>query len=134
MPLVFTYPVTSPTITITLQSVFAQLVNPRATVVQSVHLAQGGKAFVFTPGGTPVVNRVLPVDIRSLPEANAGGYTGWAALNTFLVTTLQGAKFPCTLLDPDGTSYIVRFLEGLDSMTEVQFERWSGQLLFRQEI
>ena len=133
MPFVFSYPVTSPTITLNLRSVYARLVNPQPQVMQLVHIAQGGAAFVFTPGGAPLVNRALPIEILSLHEANVGSDTGWAAVNTFILTTLEGSSNPCRVTDPDGTSYIARYLRGLETMQEQQFERWSGVLLFRQE-
>ena len=43
------------------------------------------------------------------------------------------SRNPCRLTDPDGTSYVVKYLRGLDSMTETQFERWDGSLVFREE-
>ena len=134
MPFVFSFPVGSPTITLSLRSVYARLVNPQATLMQVVHIAQGGQAFVFTQGPTPVVNRVLPIEILSLHEANVGSETGWAAVLAFILTTLQGSTNPCNVIDSDGTSYVGRYLRGLDSMTEGQQGRFSGILLFREDI
>ena len=131
--LLLTHPVSGPTTTVTLNPAFARLVNPQATPIQMVHVAQGGKAFVFTPGGAPVINRVLPVEIRNLHEANEGSNTGWAAVLAFLLNTLQGARNQCRLTDPDGTSYVARFMSGLETITEVQLGRFSGTLTFRED-
>ena len=131
--LIITYPVVTPTITLTLRPSFVRLVNPQATMMQVTHIAQGGEAYVFSPGASPVVNRVLPVEIISLHEANESGYTGWEAVRAFIMDTLQGAKNPCTLTDPDSVSYVVRYQRGLDTITEGQQGRFFGVLLFRQE-
>lgn len=133
MSFVLTFPVTTPTTTLTLKSVFVSLTNVQATPVQILHVAQGGRMFVFSPGTTPFINRLLPLEIRSLHEANDGSFTGWAALNTFILTTLLGSTNPFHLVDPDGTAYNVRYVRGLENMQEVQQGRWSGTLLFREE-
>ena len=134
MSVVITYPVASPTVTLTLRSSFASITNPQVSLMQIVHIAQGGQAFVFTPGAAPVRNRVLPLELRSVPQATAGGFTGWAAVRDFVLDTLQGSTNPCRVTDPDGDSYVVRYLRGLETMQEVQFERWSGVLTFREEV
>ena len=134
MSVVITYPVASPTTTLTLRSSFAAITNPQVSLMQIVHIAQGGQAFVFTQGSTPVRNRVLPLELRSLPEATGGGFTGWAAVLAFVLDTLQGSTQPCRVTDPDGDSYVVRYLRGLDSMVEVQQGRFSGVLTFREDI
>ena len=134
MSVVITYPVASPTTTLTLRSSFAAITNPQVSLMQIVHIAQGGQAFVFTQGSTPVRNRVLPLELRSLPEATAGGFTGWAAVLAFVLDTLQGSTNPCRIVDPDGTNIVVRYLRGLDTMQEVQQGRWSGTLTWREDL
>ena len=134
MSVVITYPVASPTTTLTLRSSFASITNPQVSLMQIVHIAQGGQAFVFTQGSTPVRNRVLPLELRSLPEATAGGFTGWGAVLAFILDTLQGSTQPCTVTDPDGTSYVARYLRGLETMVEVQQGRFSGVLTFREDV
>lgn len=131
---ILSHPTTSPTTTLTFLPSLVSLTNPQRTFVQHFHVATGGNSYVFSPGGATLVsNQILPVDIRWLPEDDGGGYTGWAALRTFIRTTLEAAKEFCTLVDPDGDSYTVRYLRGVESMVEVQLERWSGTLVFRQE-
>ena len=83
-PLLLTFPVASPTVTITLRPSLARLVNPQVTPLQIVHISQGGRMFTFSVGEPPILNRVLPLEIRSLHEANDAGFTGWEGVRVFV--------------------------------------------------
>lgn len=132
--LILSHPTTSPTTTLEFRPSLVSLTNRQTTLVQHIHIAQGGNSFTFSPGGTPVVqNTILPLDIRYLPEATGGGFAGYTALRSFILTTLEGAKNFCRLTDPDTDTFVLRYIRGLESMVEVQLERFSGQLLFRVE-
>ena len=87
-PLLLTFPVASPTVTITLRPAFVRLVNPQVTPLQMVHISQGGRMFTFSVGDPPILNRVLPLEIRSLHEANDGSFTGWEGVRVFVLQTL----------------------------------------------
>ena len=133
MPITLAYPSTNPTAIVTLRASLAALVSPQLSFVQQVHVAAGGKSFVFSPNSTPVENHILPLDLINLFETDEDGFSGFATLRAFIRTTLQASANLCRLTDEDMDTYVVRYLSGLESMREGFFQQWSGQLIFRVE-
>ena len=133
MPITLTAPVTTPTVTLTLRASMVQGIVPQTSFVQQVHIAHGGRSFVFSPGFVPVQQTVLTLDVRNLFEDDEDGYSGYTSLTNCIITTMQGSVALATLIDADGEGYTVRYLSGLESFREEQKGQWSGQLAFRVE-
>lgn len=117
-----------------------RLVEPRFSPIQRVSLAESGQVWVFQLSSN--VELEMIVDFQDIPTSALStpvATDGYAALQQFLMTTVNWSQRAFTLTDPDGDAFTVRYIAGFDTLKEAggrteRADRWTGTLTFRRVI